>query len=359
MKKIISLLFVLPIVVSCNHDSSFVNPFPNDKYEKIGFKIADDERITRVLTTKENEILDNTISNINFYDTFIMSRTSEIHERNYSLARGGVFSSGYQTSDLLSDKVTSTKRYFKNEDVKNSHRRLITNETSNIEEHFTYGSINKNETVNTYRHEEGNVYGEEGEYIDEDPSKSIGKLFDRVETIRGKVTDVTQEKDSFFEYNPSDEKELIEKPSDSYFVISQKDYIEKADIHSGADDNKNIILISEKQEPYPGETLGRIKLGDLKEYCALQNSITVSKLTYQSGQEKSEGEEEIKPWYLASYVRKYTETVITSEIIEPNVPIKLLDSPILINFVEEIHRFSVDKNGESTQDLPKIDEDLK
>lgn len=352
MKKIILLPIFFLSLISCNKGTNgFPNPFPNDEYltKRIGFNIGENEKFSRVLTSDEINTIENTIASSDFYDSFINKETIQKHNRDYTRAFAGEFKHGYDASNVLNDEETTVIKYNKNpvDPDKSSRRRRITESSSNSVRDYSYGQIQKNTITTKYLHEEG---------TSDDKSEELGKIYERIKVVQqNKYTTVSQDKKPVVIYDEGKSQEEIDPAhGDKYYYISQKDYIFKPDIHSGADRNDDVILVSEESKPYephPGSgESGRIKFGDDREYAAMENSINVAKLQLIK---KSALYDD---WYLVKYFRKYTEIAITSEVIQPNVPISLLTNPIVINFTEEIHSFFIDPVGYSLDNLPTITE---
>lgn len=352
MKKICLLtLFFLPLT-SCNKGpNGFPNPFPDDKYlsEKIGFNIGEHEKFTRALTNDEINTINDTIASCDLYDSFINKETINSHKRDYTRAFAGEFKQGYNASNVLDDKeITITKYEKENKPETESRRRKITIDTSKSIRDYSYGQIQKNVVTTTYLHEEGTSDKKE---------EKLGKIYERVKVVQqNKYTTVMQKKEPTYIYD-EDEQEVDPSHGDKFYYISQKDFIFKSDIHSGAvrEDNKDkAVLVVEKSVPYSGGAKpGFIKFGDEREYAAMENSINVAKLQLIK---KSDNPKYDSDWYLVEYFRKYSEIAITSEVIQPNVPISMLANPIVINFSEEICSFSISPVGYSSDNLPTITE---
>ena len=356
MKKSILFLFALfPILASCNNNErGFVNPFPNDPYEndKIGFNFAANEIIKRTLTTSENELLDTTITNLPVINSGIIVREEgEIHERDYTRAFAGVFRDGYDASNMMYNE-TFVSFYQKAETEANPDPlRTRKKTTKHVDSTYDY-SYGQNTSSADYKsitflgkiHEEDSItnseiYDEVSDYDD-----AVAVVEANYEIIGSTVAPPTSAK-------------VIKKKEKSedllpYFYISQSITAPmSSDPIPGANAKGDVVLVKEEHKPY-AET-GEYVLPDGRKYRAINNSLFVtilSKATYKIGDETVD-------YYLVSSARTYTETVITSNVIQPNVPIDFLKKPIVINYKEEFHHFSnkLEEADKSTEDIKEIE----
>ncbi|MCQ2792709.1 MAG: hypothetical protein MJ208_04235, partial [Bacilli bacterium] len=147
-----------------------------------------------------------------------------------------------------------------------------------------------------------------------------------------------------------------EKPFDylPFITTPQTDYIPvltSSDPIPGAFDDNVIILVKEEHQQYNQEAAkeedrGIYKLPDGRSYRAAVNKMTVSRLK-KAKDERKDVETAIGDFYYVEYSRIYAETVITSDVIQPNVPITFLKNPIVINYREETHEFKLSASSKS------------
>ena len=324
MKK--SILFVIalfPLLASCNNNSNgFVNPFPNDPYEheKIGFNFAPEENIKRTLTTQESNLIASTVANINQVNGCLFKETAKIRIRDYQRAFAGVFGIGYNISNSMIDEDYSsfyqkedTDRYLRNKKVDDVKSTYDYSYGQNVSEdsYVTLRVKAKKDNADTYSENK-----EDGDtVIDVDYDTKIGQIV---------------------EGDPSEDKP---------FYVSQEPYIftpTTTDPIPGANADGEAILVREEHVPY-GDS-GEYELPDGRKYRAMNNSIYVSRL-----QKKVSVVSPSFEYYCVASVRKYSETVITSDVIQPNIPITFLAAPIVIHYEEEIHSFSTTVDDASTE----------
>jgi len=353
-KSYLLLLAIIPLLGSCNKDSGFANPFPNDNYNKIGFKIDDNvEKITRPLTNVETNLVLKTIEDKDTIDKKIYSMSSTKHTREYTRAFAGEFKSGYNVKNLMKkeeinitkqDEGTPSGGSTKLDDYTLRPRTKTENKSTTTSQ-YSYGQIE--EKVNTndfiyYKKQDKSA----AKYSESDDNSELVDVYHRSQKI---------ENDTYKSYDDEVVKTFTPEGEDlrkqqnieyaKYFNINQSQYITAPDSKSGANSAGEIILVTATQTKHKDtETSeeGVFSLKDGRKYQAMDNNLTVTKLTTSSD----------KTWYLASYVRIYSETVITSEVIQPNVQVTKLKNPITISYSEEIAKFSEAKSS-IPDELPK------
>lgn len=345
MKKALGLfLSFIPLLSSCNKNGGFEDPFKPDDYTPIGFNFdTKNESIVRYLTTDEIKIVKDTTKD---YDNKIYYKKSVKEERNYLRAFAGDFKQGYSISNVKKNEKSES---FRRDESKKSGKIDTTQRTYTVTEstslsQYSYGNINekiKNEEFVYYaKLDDKKKYIENNNGRDESESLNI-RNFKTENDKYLKKTDSGPKvsKDEGAEWTP---EKIAEAETYLYKNFKQSDYITEPDQKSGADADGNIILVKTTQSKIKIEGMeeGILQLADGRKYQAMNNSLTVTKLVKKVDEESKES----KKWGLVTYVRHYTETVVTSEIIQPNVPVEKLKKPIPIYYVEEITNFA-DKDG--------------
>jgi len=348
MKKPFLLLTAfIPLFASCNKSGSFPNPFAKeDNYTRIGFDIADAEKITRPLTTTETNLVRDTIEGKDTYDEKIKSNKDAYREtRDYTRAFAGEFKQGYNVSNMMKREKFTVNAQSENEEkgtgTYGKRARLRIQNSIETTTQYSYGEIksNVNQTDYYYYFDDGATSGDNGEATDRNASDSVNKR----STKANKTTDELIVKKESVSYKDDADKK--------YLQLHQSDYIFMPDAKCGANNKNEIILVAASQVKHVNpkeEDKGFFILSDGRKYQAMDNSLTVTKLSIVKDKSNEE-----KDWCLASYVRLYKETVITSEVIQPNVQVKKLASPITISFTEEVNHFSTDYT-EMKDVLPSI-----
>lgn len=346
MKKTILALFVLiPLVASCNKtDKGFVDPFPDDDYNPIGFNIADDEKISRPLSSEESALIDKTIEGQDTFYKQIVQENIDIHERDYTRAFAGEFAQGYSVSNKKIDSkiVTFYQPQSLNPTPLSKRRESFENKTTLFD--FSYGrntTIDKTKTIRYYAEK---IEGEAKIILCKEAAESnkynyvLDQNFYNDEYISGNTFYVNGP-----EITPT--TDWAEKD----FIISQSNFIFRTSETTsapGAKANGEIVLIKVDHKKYGDD--GVFTLEDGRQYRAMVNSIIVTRLKKPIPiSSMNIGEDE---WYLVNQSRLYNETVITSDVIQPNVPISYLKNPIVINYREEIHNFKTVKDEELVSD---------
>lgn len=368
MKKgVVLSLIILPLALSCNNNSNgFVNPFPDDDYNnnhKIGFRFSDDEKIVRSLTENEKKNVNATLSDVGFSE-HITKRTGEKHIRDYTRAFAGEFKQGYNTSNLMED-INEVVTFQLEDTTANHFTRRITKNESTKTVSYTYGNIEERLKTEEYRY----LCNYEKDYLitEDNPLKEVKSTAttpDNPKSINDRIVKTENfEKKTNEEFKKIydrlitdiDDQHTTDYYLDKYFYISQNDYIFAPDSNCGADINDNVILVQSKQEQYSkGTTPGVYEIQDGRKYKAMTNSITVTILS-----KVDETSTKIKDRYIVSKVRKYTEDVITSDVIQPNVPITKLDTPFPLHYEEDYYRFSIDKIDFDVTDLSTLKEESR
>lgn len=342
MKKPILFIFALiPLLASCNRsENGFVNPFPNDSYEekKIGFNFGADEKIKRILTTQEGELLDKTLDpiNLNHINEFLLAQeTGEIHERDYTRAFAGVYGEGYASSNMMHDETFTSFHQDSSNDL-NERKKTMSNVTSTYD--YSYGQNTTETTIKTLSYLAKKMESSyEYEEDKSNPECVIERKYEVIETEE--AIDISAH---IIASEESDFKKALH--------YSQSDYIFKpstSDPVAGAfDDDKgktHVIIIREQHDPS-----GEYTLPDGRAYKTAKNSLRVTSLVKKADNDPDVG---IGDYYLVEKSRVYTETAITSDVIQPNVPITFLKNPIVINYKEEIHKFLTEKSAETSEDI--------
>ncbi len=354
MKKSILFVFTLIPLLSCcgNNDKGFPDPFPGDT-NPIGFNIEDKGKIVRPLTSQESTLINSTIDNAekNNYYSNIKEETITFKARDYTRAFAGEFAQGYDVSNKKIDGTVTIYRQDPNNPVKDvdpiQYLRKVTESDLTTLYDYSYGRKTERNNISTY-----NYLAKKNDAID----KSIVE-----EDIDANFT-YYQSFDGGYEENkdPVSHGQLHNKvDSDVYWyepdiTISPADSIfntDEATTVPGVNTYGNPVLIKEIHKPY-GEK-GIYKFEDGREYRAAINTLIVTTLIA----EKTTNDE----WYMVNYSRHYTETVITSNVIQPNVPISYLSNPIVIAYSEETHTYSDElSEAHKTQipdEMPSIEEE--
>lgn len=359
--KILASLFIIPLLFSCNKKTNlgFDNPFPNDPYldKRIGFQLSAEETPTRQLTPTEisNIILTKSDDkDLPLIDASITSKSGEIHERHYDRAFAGQYKQGYDAFNEMIDTELSSLTYddINRDDNVSPFRRTLSINKSARTLDYAYGQISKTEEIDNYLYFLSKNQNDESKYdsLDStDPKEKAKYLSHRIQSKENdKVISVTdsvikqQQPDPELEFDDNKTATEIKNLSNPIFAIRQnKDFLDDFDPNnqsfSGADKNDNILLWTEKMNPDE-----EFKLKDGRRYKSSKNELKVSRLSLVKITKNGKTESR----YLVNRARRYTETVITSEVIQPNIPPTYLSNPILISFTEEIYHFSIDTKEE-------------
>lgn len=367
MKKSILFVFALiPMLASCNNSGNgFDNPFPEDDYHPTGFNFSDDERVSRPLTTTEQTLVNETCAHPN--NELVTQHSITIQTRDYTRAFAGQFEQGYSASNTKETKEIYTFRQNQTSEHLNDplKRRTVTHIDTDAVYDYSYGRNTSNVKTDEWHYyalgttqSDGSTTYEENENHTDTPSEKQEFIISQIKsseskTNTGKILAKAAIKNANTEYA------WEEGVEDATFNIGleHSEFLTKlSDCSStpGADKDGNIILVNVNQKKYrdpnPEVEEGIYQLQDGRMYQAMENSLKVSKLVLQSAKRNEEGD----PWYLVSYARRYTEITITSEVIQPNVPITMLSKPIVISYIEEIHYFKTSKPQTSTDELDPV-----
>ncbi len=353
MKKALGLfLSFIPLLSSCNKNGGFEDPFKPDDYTPIGFNFdTKNESIVRSLTTDEIKIVKDTTED---YDSKIFYKKTDKQERNYLRAFAGDFKQGYSISNVKKHEVSES---FRQDESASAKQRTYTVSNSTSLSQYSYGNISEELETKEY------IY-----YADKDPDAE-GKVKEGPNINDSKSLNVRTQKKENKSYTKGTDTLKITKadpsPTDPKWTeeettlcnkilfnnFKQSAYITEPDQKSGADADGNIILAKANQSKIKIEGMdeGILQLADGRKYQAMENSLTVTKLVKRTDDKSNK-------WGLVTYVRHYTETVVTSEIIQPNVPVTKLKTPIPIYYVEEITNFGTSYG--SSEHISEISADL-
>ena len=352
MKKSILFLFALfPILASCNNNErGFVDPFPEDEYTPTGFKFGENETVKRALSSAEDELLVKTKNRLEEINAKVICRDEgEIHERDYTRAFAGVFKEGYDISNMKHDEEF-VSFYQEQEDKETNEVKLYARKvtTSNVETTFDY-SYGQNVSKSEYEtitflgkkeSESSNTYIETE--IPDEPTEGSGPEA----AISAKYEIIAGKKDL---ENPISAKlESTESETDLLSHLYVKQLVELASPSDGVNSKNEVVLIKENRDPYVYE------MSDGRKYSAVKNSLTVTRLSKQTTT-KNEEDDPIGDYYLVEEARTYTETAITSKVIQPNVPIEFLNKSIVINYREEFHHFKYENYDKSTDETLTVE----
>lgn len=341
-KSILFLIAVLPLVASCNKNSKgFVDPFPNDPYEseKIGFGFDSDEKIKRTLTTQESEALDNTLANLTSLNPLItQEKNSEIHIRDYTRAFAGVHGQGYGSYNMMYDEENINSFYQEANGA--YHRRRETNSSVKSLYDYDYGQNSIETKYKTIRYLAKDA-GDPNHYAETtvtgtDYTHAIERKYEIVNETQ-ESTDITVSASIIADSKKGAEEALYFDQSEYIFKPSASDPV------AGAYDDNHIIIIREQHDPS-----GEYELPDGRKYKSAKNTLKVTRLVKNNAL----GDD----YYIVEKSRTYTETAITSDVIQPNVPISFLKNPIVIKYQEDIHRFSTSVvTDESTKYIDEVE----
>ncbi|MCQ2795050.1 MAG: hypothetical protein MJ214_02415 [Bacilli bacterium] len=347
MKKSILFVFALiPTLASCNNNSNgFPNPFPEDQYPRIGLNITEDEMVKEPLSSQETALVDSTYARLDEYNQLITKVTGEVHERNYERAFAGVFEQGYSISNRMFDNEFSTVRVGKSQSPKYECRQETNSETTTVVD-YSYGKSTVHSTTKSF-HYLGEYDNAEEEYKESEQADDSEYVLEQtLETYSsGKPTTISA---SILEEKPLNQLATDDWYSTKHFEIPMTGFIfpiASATSIPGVTKNDEVVLIKEAHTPY--EEKGIYSLPDGRSYEAMVNSIVVTRLKVMQTKTQED-------WYIVNHVRQYSETVITSDIIQPNVPISYLTNPIIIKFREETYQFSVDDKVTSIDTIPGV-----
>ncbi|MCQ2794328.1 MAG: hypothetical protein MJ207_03145 [Bacilli bacterium] len=360
MKKLFSVLFCLiPLTFSCGKHSSldFPNPFPNDPYKRIGRTIAPDEEVLLPISPKDLDVLARTIGdgeNPSLYNKYITKCDGEIHYRSYELAFANEFRQGYDSLNQMSDTVFhSQSQGFTNE----ANKRAILKSSADTIKNYVYGNVAVKQEKDTYwyLHKPSTGISYPEEYNDLHNLEAWQNLEEFCVSERSKTTTNTAD--------PKIEDKLIakygdgekSKPGDPFDLfetqIMQDDYLKlPTDTpDSGITRDGHLVLVSHEDTPYGDD--GIYKLNDGRKFRAVHSKMAVARLTL-----KSVAIDPLTPWqeswYLVDQARVYEEDSITSEEIQPNVPITDI-SPVTIGYTESIYHFKTEEIDQyNTDKLP-------
>ena len=344
-KSILAILATIPFLVCCNKNSKgFVDPFPDDPYDKIkiGFNFDEKEKIKRTLTTQESELLDKTDKNLDAINLLLTKENGSIHERDYTRAFAGVHGAGYDSSNMMYDE--DFESFYQEADPEHEPEALLERRktTSNVKSTYDY-SYGQNKTIanfHTFRYlANRKTEAPTTEYTYEETTKAG---VDPAVTIERKYEVIAGQEDSpVSAFIIAKEEEDLHVP----LHFSQSEYVFKpssSDPIAGVNEEGNVVIIREEHDPS-----GEYELPDGRKYKMAKNTLRVSQLTKESDARVS------GDYYLVKSARVYTETAITSDVIQPNVPITFLDNPIVVNYKEEFHNFSTDDVAETSEEIIK------
>ncbi|MCQ2796693.1 MAG: hypothetical protein MJ213_05315 [Bacilli bacterium] len=350
MKKSILLVFTLiPMLASCNSSSNgFPNPFPED-IAPIGFNIQEEGKIVRSLTSQETSLINSTIESSiskNLYSN-IKEESITIKARDYTRAFAGVFAQGYDSSNKKIDETYSI--YRQDEKIESE---LVTRKLRNVTEtksttlyDFSYGRNTVTEENTVYKYLAIGTDPSENKQIEYNEADSIelaeigGCTF--MQTYDGEGETLGPEGAGVLTRAPiggsEDWYESDVQISQSGFIFNPS----TATSLPGVNKDGKPVLIKESHNPYEqqGQKKGIYRLEDGREFQAMNNELIVS--TLRLVQPKITNDDpEPEGWYIVDRSRHYVETVITSDVIQPNVPISYLTHPIVVAYTEEIISFS-------------------
>ncbi|MCQ2753075.1 MAG: hypothetical protein MJ206_02335 [Bacilli bacterium] len=368
MKKLFSVLFCLiPLTFSCGKHSSldFPNPFPNDEYERIGRRIAPDEEMTITISKAELAVLARTIGdeqNPFPYNKYITKCDGEIHYRSYELAFANEFRQGYDSLNQMSDTTFNSQSQGYKSAVSPAlpvHKRAILKSDTDTIKNYVYGNVAVKQTNDVYWYlhgdESAGSYPKEYEVYDD---TAWGALESFKVSKRSKTTTNTAdpkiEDEEIAKYG-SDEKTKPDNPDDLLETqITQNEYLKlPTDApDSGVTRDGHLVLVSYQDIPYPREDPskdGIYELRDGRKFRAVHSTMKVACLKLQPAKG------EIQSWYLVDKARVYEEDSITSEEIQPNVPITDIN-PVTIGYTESIYHFKTEDIEDNIDPLPGQEE---
>jgi len=353
MKKTPLVFFILTstLLVGCNKNSSlsFNNPFPEDSYNKVGFNFKNDEIAKTPLTTAAKDILTNTISKKDDVDALIKSCVTTVHERDYMRAFAGIFKQGYNSSNVMVEETINTYRQEEATAPTALKKRKWSEASGKKTVDYSYGKLANDIAFNTYFYmgkKTGSTLSESDTYNGAD-RLATQTLIGETDISHEVIADNRDGTDPEKWTKGSSTQPIYEK---DVFNIKQSDYIfstSECTVPAGSNGD-SVILVKETKEQHKkdevegGET-GRLVLQDKKKFLAMDNSLTITKL-------KKQTDATIGDYYLATYVREYKETVVTSEEIQPNIQITMLANPVVVKYSEVFHEFKL--TGKTSADNP-------
>lgn len=309
MKKALNILSLLTIfaVTSCTYTPNDVNPFSDDEYKPIGLNA--EFFVTRSVNAEELYILQSTIEKSDSYSINFLTLKSEL--RDYTLSRTGVFKNGYDCYDEKTTYIIDSKIYKNN--VCNT---LIISDST---KHYAFADEISNIRNDSYlmRSDELNASGQYN-------ISSVDKI------VINNSTPTLVFEESFDKYDPNT------KSFSEACGLEQTLFLDSLPNPIGVDTENNLIFASEKNVPYGTDGIFENKNGE--RYRAMTNSFNIVKMSLRTIDNLG------NQIYMIDYFRQYQETVITSEIIQPNARIEYLEKPILIRYQESILSFDIDND---------------